>query len=198
MSSPKTKTSASRKLGKIVIEKIKEVHPDSTVTEYDLAKNKITHLKEEHIEAFFAPLEIQTEVVHRHYLESSDQAVQDLLKADIIVIEAPMYNWNIPSTLKAYFDQIARAKLTFQYTGEGLLPKGLLKDKKAYIVTSSGGIYSEGELKPYDFATNYVSFFLNLLGIEVVNVFRVEGQAIVGPENALVNAIKNIVINDPL
>ncbi|MDQ0064243.1 NAD(P)H-dependent oxidoreductase [Chryseobacterium lathyri] len=74
----------------------------------------------------------------------------------------------------------------------------LLKDKKAYIVTSSGGVYSEGELKPYDFATNYVSFFLNLLGIEVVNVFRVEGQAIVGPENALVNAIENIVINDPL
>jgi len=195
MSSPKTKNSASRKLGQAVIEKIKEIYPDSQITEYDLATNKTAHLNEDHIEAFFTPAEIQTEA-HRQSLIQSDRAIQDLVNADIIVIEAPMYNWSIPSTLKAYFDQIARAKITFQYVGEGLLPKGLLKDKKAYIVTSSGGIYSEGELKPYDFATNYVRFFLTLLGIEVVNVFRVEGQAIYGSENALVKAIENIDIGD--
>jgi FMN-dependent NADH-azoreductase len=197
MSSPKTKNSASRKLGQIVIEKIREIYPDSKVTEYDLATNKTAHLDENHIEAFFTPAEIQTET-HKRSLIQSDRAIQDLVNADIIVIEAPMYNWNIPSTLKAYFDQIARAKITFQYVGEGLLPKGLLKNKKAYIVTSSGGTYSEGELKPYDFTTNYVRFFLNLLGIEVVNVFRVEGQAVFGPENALVKAIENIVIDDQL
>jgi len=197
MSSPKTKNSASRRLGQIVIEKIKEIYLDSKVTEYDLATNKTAHLTEDHIEAFFAPLEIQTDA-HIHFLEQSDRAIQDLLKADILVVEAPMYNWNIPSTLKAYFDQIARAKLTFQYTGEGLLPKGLLKDKKAYIITSSGGIYSEGELNPYDFTTNYVRFFLQLLGIEVINVFRVEGQAVFGPKNAMLKAIENVVIDDQL
>ncbi|MDH6250610.1 FMN-dependent NADH-azoreductase [Chryseobacterium sp. H1D6B] len=193
MSSPKTKNSASRKLGQIVIEKLKEIYPDSKVTTYDLATNKTAHLDEDHIEAFFTPAEIQTKA-HKHSLIQSNRAIEDVLKADIIVIEAPMYNWSIPSTLKAYFDQIARAKITFQYVGGGLLPKGLLKDKKAYIVTSSGGIYSEGELKPYDFTTNYVRFFLNLLGIEVVNVFRVEGQAVFGPENALLKAIENVVI----
>lgn len=197
MSSPKTKNSASRKLGQIVIEKIKEKYSDLQITEYDLALNQIVHLDEDHIEAFFTPAEIQTET-HRNSLKQSDRAIQDLLKADILVVEAPMYNWNIPSTLKAYFDQIARAKLTFQYTGEGLLPKGLLKDKKAYIITSSGGIYSEGELNPYDFTTNYVRFFLQLLGIEVVNVFRVEGQAVFGPENAMLKAIENVVIDDQL
>lgn len=197
MSSPKTKNSASRKLGQAVIEKIKEIYPNSQITEYDLATNKTAHLNEDHIEAFFTPAEIQTEA-HQQSLVQSNQAIQDLLKADILVIEAPMYNWSIPSTLKAYFDQIARAKITFQYVGEGLLPKGLLKNKKAYIVTSSGGIYSEGELKPYDFATNYVRFFLTLLGIEVVNVFRLEGQAIYDSENALVKAIENVVINDHL
>lgn len=195
MSSPKIKNSASRKLGQAVIEKLKEKHPNSEVTKYDLAKHKTAHLNEDHIEAFFAPLEIQTEA-HRHSLKQSDQAIQDLLKADILVIEAPMYNWSIPSTLKAYFDQIARAGITFQYVGEGLLPKGLLKDKKAYIVTSSGGIYSEGELKPYDFTTNYVRFFLQLLGIEIINVFRVEGQAVFGSENAILKAIENVVIDD--
>ena len=197
MSSPKTKNSASRKLGQIVIEKLKEKYPDSKVTKYDLATHKTAHLDEEHIEAFFTPAEAQTEA-HKHSLFESDKAIQDLLKADIIVIEAPMYNWNIPSTLKAYFDQIARAKITFQYVGQGSLPKGLIKDKKAYIVTSSGGIYSDGELKPYDFTTNYVRFFLTLLGVEVVNVFRVEGQAIFGPENALIKAIENVVIDDEL
>ena len=193
MSSPKTKNSASRKLGQAVIEKIKEIYPHSEVTKYDLATNKTAHLNEDHIEAFFTPAEIQTEA-HQQSLIQSNQAIQDLLKADILVIEAPMYNWSIPSTLKAYFDQIARAKITFQYVGEGLLPKGLLKNKKAYIVTSSGGIYSEGELMPYDFATNYVRFFLTLLGIEVVNVFRVEGQAIYGTENALEKATEHIDI----
>ncbi len=197
MSSPKTKNSASRKLGQIVIEKIKEKYPDSKITAYDLAENKTTHLDEDRIEAFFTPVEIQTEE-QKHSLVESDQAIQDLLKSDILVIEAPMYNWNIPSTLKAYFDQIARAKITFQYVGEGALPKGLIKDKKAIIVTSSGGIYSEGELQPYDFTTNYVRFFLNLLGIEIVNIFRVEGQAIFGFENALLKAIEKVVIDDQL
>lgn len=197
MSSPKTKNSASRKLGKIVIEQITKLYPDSEITEYDLAANKAVHLDENHIEAFFTHVENQTEE-HKNFLVQSDKAIQDLLKADILVVEAPMYNWSIPSTLKAYFDQIARAKITFQYVGEGSLPKGLLKDKKAYIVTSSGGIYSEGELKPYDFATSYVRFFLNLLGIEVADVFRVEGQAINGPENALAKAIENLTIDDSL
>lgn len=197
MSSPKTKNSASRKLGRIVIDKIKEKYSDLQITEYDLALDQMAHLDDNHIEAFFTPEEILTEA-HKQSLVQSDKAVQDLLKTDILVIEAPTYNWNIPSTLKAYFDQIARAKLTFQYTGEGFLPKGLLKDKKAYIVTSSGGIYSEGELEPYDFTTNYVRFFLNLLGIEVVNVFRVEGQAIFGSENAMLKAIESVTIEDQL
>jgi len=197
MSSPNTKSSASRKLGQVVVEKIKEKYSDLQIIEYDLALNQIAHLNEDHIEAFFIPAEIQTEA-HQQSLVQSDQTIEDLLKADVIVIEAPMYNWNIPSTLKAYFDQIARAKLTFQYTSEGLLPTGLLKDKKAYIVTSSGGIYSEGKLENYDFTTNYVRFFLNLLGMEVVNVFRVEGQAIVGPENAMLKAIESVVIDDQL
>jgi len=194
MSSPKTKNSASRKLGHVLIEKIKEKYSDLHITEYDLALDQMAHLDEDHIEAFFTPAEIQTEA-HKQSLLQSDRAIEDLLKADIIVVEAPMYNWNIPSTLKAYFDQIARAKLTFQYTGEGLLPKGLLQDKKAYIVTSSGGIYSEGELEPYDFTTNYARFFLNLLGIEVVNIYRVEGQAIFGSENAMEKAIESVAMD---
>lgn len=85
--------------------------------------------------------------------------------------------------------------ITFRYTGKGLLPEGLLKNKKAYIATSSGGIYSEGELKQYDFFEPYLRFFLTLIGIDVVNVFRVEGQAIVGQETALQKGIASITID---
>ncbi len=194
-SSPKTKHSASRNLGQKVLEKIKEKFPDSEIKEQDLAAtaDPVPHLDKAHIEAFFTPSEALTQA-QRNFLAPSDKSVRNLLEADIILVEAPMYNWSIPSTLKAYFDQIARAKITFEYTGQGLLPKGLLQNKKAYIVTSSGGIYSHGELQPFDFATNYVSFFLNLLGIEVVKTFRVEGQAVFGPENAFLKAVDTIDI----
>ncbi|WP_027387442.1 FMN-dependent NADH-azoreductase [Chryseobacterium gregarium] len=192
-SSPKTIHSASRNLGQKVIEQLREKFPDSEIKEQDLAIKPIPHLDETHIEAFFTPSDIRTKA-HKNSLLLSDESVRNLQETDIIVIEAPMYNWSIPSTLKAYFDQIARAKITFEYTGQGFLPQGLLKDKKAYIVTSSGGIYSHGELQPYDFATNYVSFFLNLLGIEVVKIFRVEGQAVFGPEDAFQKAVDTIDI----
>lgn len=75
-----------------------------------------------------------------------------------------------------------------------MLPQGLLKNKKAYIVTSSGGIYNDGDLKPYDFTTNYVRFFLDLLGIEVVNIFRADGQAIIGQEKAIQIGLESITV----
>ncbi|WP_028295742.1 FMN-dependent NADH-azoreductase [Olivibacter sitiensis] len=193
ISSPKNENSASRAIGNTVIEKLKEKYPEINVKRYDLTKNNVPHLSESHINAFFTPAENRTETQQLE-MAISDTALTDLSETDILVVEAPMYNWNIPSTLKAYFDQIARAGLTFRYTGSGFLPQGLLKNKKAYIVTSSGGIYSEGELKPYDFTTNYVRFFLELIGIDVLNVFRAEGQAIVGREKAIQNGIESVII----
>ncbi|MCL4637707.1 MAG: NAD(P)H-dependent oxidoreductase [Olivibacter sp.] len=191
ISSPKKANSASRKLGKKVAEKLKEKFQYVEIKEYDL--NTIPHLSESHINAFFTSTENRTDEQQRE-IAISDRAITDLIEADILIVEAPMYNWNIPSTLKAYFDQIARPGLTFRYTGKGALPKGLLKGKTAYIVTSSGGIYTEGELKAFDFTTNYVRFFLELMGIEVANVFRADAQAMLGPEDAIRKGIESIVI----
>tara|TARA_R110000744_G_scaffold255074_1_gene370624 strand:- start:8592 stop:9203 length:612 start_codon:yes stop_codon:yes gene_type:complete len=195
ISSPKKEASISRVLGKKVIQNLKEKHPQANITEYDLSRIHMPHLTESHINAFFTPAEDRTQA-EKSEISISDKALSDLMIADILVVEVPMYNWNIPSTLKAYFDQIARAGFTFkyEYKGDSLLPTGLLKNKKAYIVTSSGGIYSEGKLKKYDFTTSYVKFFLDLIGIEVINIFRAEGQAIYGRDESLRKGIESIVI----
>lgn len=193
ISSPRTSTSASRKLGNAIVEKIKEKYVDNLVTTRDLAKNPLPHLDESHISSFFTPAENRT-AEQLDTIKHSDEAIEELLEADILVVEAPMYNFTITSTLKAYFDHITRSGVTFKYTGKGLLPEGLLKGKQAYIVTSSGGIYSEGLLKDYDFAESYVSTFLRTIGMDIAGVFRAEGQAIVGPEAALENGLKSIAI----
>ena len=90
----------------------------------------------------------------------------------------------------------ASGKLDTYYIYNNYSQLAFVISPKAYFVTPSGGIYSEGELKPYDFTTNYVRFFRQLLGIEVVNVFRLAGQTVFGSENAILKAIENVVIDD--
>lgn len=194
ISSPKGEHSITRKLGNAIVAKIQEKYKDSELTDYDLAKIKIPNLEKIHIDSFFIPAENRSPD-QQNAVKHSEQAIAELQRADIIVIDAPMYNFTITSTLKTFLDHIARAGITFRYTGNGLLPEGLLKNKQAYIATSSGGIYSEGELKQYDFVEPYLRFFLTLIGIDVVNVFRAEGQAIVGQETALQKGIASIAID---
>ncbi len=193
MSSPRAAESISRKLGSAIIDKIREKYPDSIINEYDLARPVIPHLEEMHIHSFFTPVE-DRQAAQQLAISTSDEAINALQEADTIVIEAPMYNFTITSTLKAYFDQIARVGITFRYTGNGLLPVGLLKNKQAYLAITSGGVYSEGELKPYDFIEPYLRFLLTLMGITVAGVFRAEGQAVVGAEKALEKGVADIVI----
>ncbi|WP_431241421.1 FMN-dependent NADH-azoreductase [Flavobacterium sp. P21] len=178
-SSPKIENSSSRILGREIVRKITEKYPHSIIKKYDVTKMRLPHLNEIQINSFFTdPNERST--MQKNAIEHSDEAIAALQEADIIVIEAPMYNFTITSTLKAYFDIIARSGITFRYTGNGLLPEGLLNKKTAYIATASGGIYSQRELQPYDFAVSYTRFFLELIGIKVAAVYRSEGQAVIG------------------
>jgi FMN-dependent NADH-azoreductase len=160
------------------------------VKEEILLENPYPHLDETHITGFYTPEENRTPE-QAVAIKTSDNAIAELQEADIIVIGAPMYNFSIPSGLKAYFDHIARAKVTFQYTENG--SEGLLKNKKAYIAVASAGIFDNDKMRPYDFVTPYVKHFLQFIGITDVTVFRVEGTAI--PElqaTALEKALDNI------
>ena len=103
------------------------------------------------------------------------QAVKEVQDATTLVIAAPMYNFGVPSNLKAWFDHIAHPGKTFQYTATG--PEGLLKGKNAIVVVATGGKYSEGPAKPYDIVEPYIRTVLGFLGITEVQILRVEGLA---------------------
>ena len=190
VSSPREESSMSIKLGNAIIEKLKTVNPESSLTVRNLAKSAFPHLEEVHLSSFFTPAENHTpELVEA--VKHSDEAIAELKNADVIVIGVPMYNFGIPSNLKAWIDHIARAGKTFTYTAKG--PEGLLKNKKVYLAISSGGVYSPEPMKAYDFTESYLRALLGFLGITDITAFRVEGLGMPDlKEHAMNKALQNI------
>ncbi|MBB6111616.1 FMN-dependent NADH-azoreductase [Mucilaginibacter lappiensis] len=174
ISSVKGKESFSNKLSGAILEKLSSAYPGSTVQTRDLTKNPFPHLEESHFTAFYTPDEART-AEHREAIKNSDEAISELMDADNIVIGVPMYNFGIPSTLKSWIDHIVRGGVTFIYQ-EGGLPEGLVKNKKVYLAIASGGVFSEGPLKSYDFTESYLRTALGLIGLTDITVFRVEGH----------------------
>ena len=143
--------------------------PETQIIVRDIANDPIPHLDAQRVLAFFAQPETRTPE-QQAYVAESDKLIDEIKHARIIVIGLPMYNFGIPSTLKAYFDQIARAGVTFRYTENG--PEGLLTGKKAYIFATRGGLYAG---TPLDSQTDYVRNFLGFLGITDVEFIYAEG-----------------------
>ena len=143
--------------------------PETQIIVRDLANDPIPHLDAQRVLAFFAQPETRTPE-QQAYVTGSDKLIDEIKHARIIVIGLPMYNFGIPSTLKAYFDQIARAGVTFRYTENG--PEGLLTGKKVYIFAARGGLYAG---TPMDSQTDYVRNFLGFLGITDVEFIYAEG-----------------------
>lgn len=147
-------------------------HPDAQVVKRDLAAEPVPHLTAERFAAFLAKPEDRTPA-QQAVVAYSDQLIDELRAADVIVLGLPMYNFGIPSMLKAYFDHIARAGVTFRYTAEG--PVGLLTGKTVYVFAARGGLYAG---TPKDTATTYVRDFLAFIGITDVEFVYAEGLAI--------------------
>ncbi|HEX9509557.1 MAG TPA: NAD(P)H-dependent oxidoreductase [Puia sp.] len=192
ISSPRNGASFSIQLGNAIIEKIKAANPGSTVKETNLVSTRFPHLEEAHLTSFFTPPESRTpesiEAV-RH----SDEAIREIQEADILVIGAPLYNFSIHSSLKAWIDHIVRSGITFRYDANG--PEGLVKGKKVYIAMASGGVYSEGPMQPYDFVLPYLKWILGFIGLTDVTVLRIEGTAIpVIQDTAVEKGLKSIVL----
>lgn len=193
ISSPRVEISASRKLGNAVVKRIQEKYPDAVVKERDLTKHLVPVLEEKHINTFFSPAESHSPE-QAEINEYSIGLISELQEADIIVIDSPMYNFSVPTTIKAYFDFTSRAGYTFKYDENG--PKGLLNDKKLYIAFTSGNIYSEGPYQIYDSNVPYIKNIFGFYGVTDVSVFRAEGLAIPGiMETSLEKAIDNITID---
>lgn len=193
ITSPRGKASVSKKLGNAIIDNIKTKYPGSFLKERDLTKDRYPHLEEVHISSFFTPVENRSPE-QLEALKHSDQAIAELQDADIIVIDTPLYNFSITSTLKSWIDHIARAGITFRYTERG--PEGLIKNKKVYLAFTSGGIYSEGALQAYDFVVPYLRKTLGFLGMTDISLVRAEGLSIPAVQDtALQKGIERIVID---
>src|SRR5512144_578311 len=148
-----------------------DVDPETRVIVRDLAADPVPHLTAERFQSFLARPEARTEM-QRAVAAYSDALIGELREADTIVIGLPMYNFGIPSTLKAYFDHVARAGETFRSTEKG--PIGLLGGKRAVVFATRGGVYAG---TPLDTATRYIRDFLRFLGIEDVRFVYAEGLA---------------------
>ncbi|OOF87406.1 FMN-dependent NADH-azoreductase [Rodentibacter ratti] len=174
--------SQSNKLVDYTIEKLQ----GDNIVVRDLAKDPLPHF--DAIAAIAVRGEPQT-VEEKQLLALSDELVSELKNADTLVIGAPMYNLNIPTQLKSYFDFIARPRVTFQYTANG--PEGLLKGKKAIVLCAFGGLYDDENL-----VTQYMKAILGFVGITDVQFVYAQGIGF-GPE-AIEKALQSakVKIND--
>lgn len=185
--------SYSFKLGKEIVKKVIEKYPGSTLEEVNLNELGLPHLNPEILQSMFTPGD-QLTAEARESIRYSNQAVAQLMASDIVVIGAPLYNFTIPTTLKAWIDHITRAGITFDYSENG--PVGKVIGKKVYVAMSSGGVYSEGPAKGYDFVAPYLKTVLWFLGMSDLSIFRAEGVKVPGiKEHALQKGIASIKID---
>ncbi len=154
--------SASRELSAAIVARWQAARPDALVTYRDLDAQPLPHLTGRSF-AHADPAEAA----------AAEQAMADFLAADLVVIGAPMYNFSIPSTLKAWIDRIAVAGKTFRYTSTG--PEGLAGDKRVVIASSRGGAY--GDSNPMDFQEAYLRQLFGFLGVRQIEFVRAEGLA---------------------
>lgn len=152
--------SASRDLGAAIVARLRTEHPGLEATYRDLAAQALPH---------FTPV-----LAEGHPCLARDTEILDeFLAADIVVIGAPMYNFTIPTQLKAWLDRILIAGKTFRYTENG--PQGLAGGRRVIIASSRGGIYSEGPMQTIDFQESYLRHVLAFTGITEPEFIRAEG-----------------------
>jgi FMN-dependent NADH-azoreductase len=144
-------------------------HLSAEVVARDLAADPVPHLDGARVGAFFAKPE-ERSAEQKAHVAYSDALIAELRDADVLVLGLPMYNFGVPSQLKAWFDQLARAGETFKYTEKGAV--GLLTGKKAYVFAARGGVYGD-----HDAQTQFVRQFLAFIGITDVEFVYAEGLA---------------------
>jgi FMN-dependent NADH-azoreductase len=177
-SSANSERSVSNQLAATLVDRLKEAHPELAIVTRDVGAEPLPHLTSDTVAAIKGEPKTPAELEARAL---SDALVAELAAADILVIGSPMYNFGMSSTLKAWFDHVLRAGLTFRYTAEG--PEGLMKGKKAVVIESRAGFYSEGEAAAMDGQEPHIRILLGFMGIDDVTFVRAEKLAF-GPEAA--------------
>lgn len=173
--------SQSRQVAADYVANILAKTPGLSVVERHLTPDSIPHLGMDALAGLGAAPDARTPA-QAAAVKLADTIIEEVEAADTIVLAVPMYNFSVPSTLKAWLDHVARAGRTFKYTATG--PEGQLKGKRVVVVVSRGGFYSgDSPAKGMDFQEPYLRTFFGFLGITHVSFVQVEGQA-VGPDVA--------------
>lgn len=183
--------SVSRQVSAEIVKRLLETEPTLQIARRDLDVNPLPHLDSAVLSVTMtnAPADEHT----RGAIAKNGEALEEFLGADVIVIGTPMYNFAVPSQLKAWIDRILIAGKTFRYTEKG--PEGLTSGKKVIVASSRGGIYAPGgPMAALDFQELYLRTVFQFIGIDDVTFVRAEGIAF-GPEHrekALRNAIESV------
>lgn len=164
-----TNDGVSSQLSRVLIEQLTQSNHHSQVKSRQLGAESIPHFDGQVLTALSTAPEQRSEQ-QQALADFADQQIEAVQWADILVLGMPMYNFGVPSALKAWLDYLARAGVTFRYTESG--PEGLLKNKTAYIVTTRGGRYKNSDA---DSQVPFIKTFLAFLGIEDVHIIYAEG-----------------------
>jgi len=187
-SSPRKGTSISRQLAQVLQEKLENSNEYTETLHRDLYYDDLVKLgNEDSVTAYFTPETDQT-TTQKEAIKPSNIIAKEFSEADTYIFSVPMYNFSVSAGLKTYIDLIARAGITFNYTENG--PIGLLENKKAYVIVTTGGTKLGTDV---DHVTGYMKTFLNFLGItdiEFINSDLVMADA----EKVIANATQ--VINN--
>ncbi len=172
-SSPRGAESASRQLTSKLKARLRGLYPDAKFIEHDLSKDPLPHLDALTVKAISTKDEAEAESLN-DVLCLSDKYTEEVLSSDLLVIASPMWNFGMPSSLKAWIDHVVRAGKTFRYAGAGV--EGLAQGKKAILVLASGGVFTEEPWKSWDTVEPYLRQILGFIGITDVQTVRAQGM----------------------
>lgn len=167
--SPRGRAAESYRLSQKVIQALLEKDPDATVIDRIIGDGSIPHIDEDYAISQSSLVDVS----HGGSMARSEELIQELEGADILVIGTPMHNLTVPSALKAWLDHVVRARRTFAMTAEGKI--GKIQDRPVFIAISSGGRFSGTKARQPDLLTPYLATILGMIGLRNLTFFSVQG-----------------------
>lgn len=168
--------SHSRQLADQFINHWQTIDPQCQVITRDLVRQPVPHIAQATITGFYTPAADYTPEL-KQAVSLSDELIAELKAADVLLINTPMYNFSVPSALKAWIDHVVRAGETFSFSPEAGF-QGLVHNKRAFVLTAAGAVFSTEAMQPLDFLSPYLKTLLSFLGIGEIEIISLEGTTI--------------------
>ena len=172
--STRMEESHSRKVAQQFQQQWQSKNPSGKVVIRDLAQNPVPHLSDLTIQGFYTPEEAKTPEL-KLALQLSDELITEIKASTLVIISLPMYNFGIPSSLKAYIDHISRINQTFEISEQGEFKPLISTVQKMVFITTTGAVFSNPQMQAMDFMTPYLQTIFGFMGITSMDVLAIEG-----------------------